>query len=107
MRADTRDYRELFLRDVPMLDTRAPVEFGKGAFPGAINLPLMDDAERQQVGLCYKQQGQDAAIALGHQLVSGQVKARRVARSEEHTSELQSLQRISYAVFCLKNKKNN
>src|SRR3546814_5739821 len=29
------------------------------------------------------------------------------ARSEEHTSELQSLMRISYAVFCLKNKKNH
>src|SRR3546814_4944185 len=31
----------------------------------------------------------------------------RRARSEEHTSELQSLMRISYAVFCLKKKKNN
>src|SRR3546814_8530484 len=30
---------------------------------------------------------------------------RVLARSEEHTSELQSLMRISYAVFCLKNKK--
>src|SRR3546814_1038561 len=30
-----------------------------------------------------------------------------VARSEEHTSELQSLMRISYAVFCLKKQKNN
>src|SRR3546814_10375202 len=30
-----------------------------------------------------------------------------VIRSEEHTSELQSLMRISYAVFCLKKKKNN
>src|SRR3546814_10487149 len=29
-----------------------------------------------------------------------------MARSEEHTSELQSLMRISYAVFCLKKKKN-
>src|SRR3546814_9795400 len=29
-----------------------------------------------------------------------------VRRSEEHTSELQSLMRISYAVFCLKNKQN-
>src|SRR3546814_9766835 len=28
-------------------------------------------------------------------------------RSEEHTSELQSLMRISYAVFCLKNKNHN
>src|SRR3546814_6744263 len=31
--------------------------------------------------------------------------ARRQTRSEEHTSELQSLMRISYAVFCLKKKK--
>src|SRR3546814_6755836 len=31
----------------------------------------------------------------------------RQLRSEEHTSELQSLMRISYAVFCLKKKKNN
>src|SRR3546814_8578245 len=31
---------------------------------------------------------------------------RRSTRSEEHTSELQSLMRISYAVFCLKKKKN-
>src|SRR3546814_2885096 len=31
--------------------------------------------------------------------------ARRAARSEEHTSELQSLMRISYAVFCLKKNK--
>src|SRR3546814_4795548 len=31
----------------------------------------------------------------------------RPNRSEEHTSELQSLMRISYAVFCLKKKKNN
>src|SRR3546814_1268914 len=30
----------------------------------------------------------------------------RAPRSEEHTSELQSLMRISYAVFCLKKKKN-
>src|SRR3546814_3067824 len=32
--------------------------------------------------------------------------AARMVRSEEHTSELQSLMRISYAVFCLKKKKN-
>src|SRR3546814_8203475 len=31
----------------------------------------------------------------------------RTHRSEEHTSELQSLMRISYAVFCLKKKKKN
>src|SRR3546814_3380815 len=37
---------------------------------------------------------------------SGPILRPRVARSEEHTSELQSLMRISYAVFCLKKKKN-
>src|SRR3546814_4807819 len=42
---------------------------------------------------------------LGHQAQS-QRAARLGQRSEEHTSELQSLMRISYAVFCLK-KKNN
>src|SRR3546814_5723076 len=35
------------------------------------------------------------------------VSLRVTSRSEEHTSELQSLMRISYAVFCLKKKTNN
>src|SRR3546814_3618403 len=40
------------------------------------------------------------------QISFGDYLIKRVVRSEEHTSELQSLMRISYAVFCLK-KKNN
>src|SRR3546814_9218313 len=36
----------------------------------------------------------------------GETADKATARSEEHTSELQSLMRISYAVFCLKKKKN-
>src|SRR3546814_2394517 len=39
-------------------------------------------------------------------LVESVVVAQLLIRSEEHTSELQSLMRISYAVFCLKKKKN-
>ncbi|WP_299599130.1 tRNA 2-selenouridine(34) synthase MnmH [uncultured Microbulbifer sp.] len=77
-RPDTADYREIFLSGRPLIDTRAPVEFGKGSFPRAVNLPLMTDSERQQVGTCYKQRGQQAAIDLGHQLVSGDTKAVRV-----------------------------
>src|SRR3546814_9470658 len=38
-----------------------------------------------------------------HEIVSGVLEV-RAGRSEEHTSELQSLMRISYAVFCLKKK---
>jgi tRNA 2-selenouridine synthase len=78
MRENTDDYRALFLSGVPMMDARAPIEFGKGAFPGAVNLPLMDDAEREKVGTCYVQHGQEAAIALGHQLVSGRKKSERI-----------------------------
>ena len=75
---DITDFRDLFLNDRPMMDTRAPIEFHKGAFPGVVNLPLMTDHERERVGTCYKQQGQQAAVILGHQLVSGQVKAERL-----------------------------
>jgi tRNA 2-selenouridine synthase len=71
-------YRAIFLSDTPLLDVRAPVEFSRGAFPNAVNIPLMDDAEREQVGLRYKEQGQDAAIQLGTQLVAGAIKARRI-----------------------------
>src|SRR3546814_6986961 len=45
----------------------------------------------------------DAAVAVA--VHRGEVDL-VVARSEEHTSELQSLMRISYAVFCLKKNKN-
>ncbi|WP_339081516.1 tRNA 2-selenouridine(34) synthase MnmH [Pseudomonas sp. TMP9] len=79
MRGNSSDYRDIFLNDRPMMDARAPVEFAKGAFPGVLNLPLMNDVERQKVGTCYKQNGQDAAIAQGQQLVSGAVKDARVA----------------------------
>src|SRR3546814_4602691 len=40
-------------------------------------------------------------------LVGGERGRQPATRSEEHTSELQSLMRISYAVFCLKKKKYN
>src|SRR3546814_5080621 len=51
-----------------------------------------------------------AAMTAVLQLVMGPLSdrfGRRPVRSEEHTSELQSLMRISYAVFCLKKKINN
>src|SRR3546814_2646932 len=44
----------------------------------------------------------DDALEAYRRLESGEL-----TRSEEHTSELQSLMRISYAVFCLKKKKEN
>ncbi|MDD0976638.1 tRNA 2-selenouridine(34) synthase MnmH [Pseudomonas fontis] len=78
MRSDCTDFRELFLNDLPLMDVRAPVEFDKGAFAQSINLPLMTDSERQQIGTTYKQQGQHAAIELGHALVGGAIKQARI-----------------------------
>ncbi len=77
-RKNSKNYRQIFLSDAPMIDLRAPCEFEQGAFPHAINLPLMNDDERKQVGICYKQNGQDSALALGHQLVCGTSKQARV-----------------------------
>ena len=82
-RPDTANYRGLFLADAPLMDVRAPVEFIHGAFPSAHSLPLMSDDERARVGICYKQRGQAAAIALGHELVSGELRAARLAAWRE------------------------
>ncbi|MDO9317228.1 MAG: tRNA 2-selenouridine(34) synthase MnmH [Gammaproteobacteria bacterium] len=71
-------YRSLFLDKIPLLDVRAPIEFIKGAFPLASNLPLLDDDERRRVGTAYKLTGQQAAIDLGHRLVCGEIKEQRV-----------------------------
>src|SRR3546814_6699641 len=48
-----------------------------------------------------------AGRQLGPDLIAGDVGREDILRSEEHTSELQSLMRISYAVFCLKKKNTN
>ena len=72
------NYRALLVNNVPMIDVRAPVEFSKGALPCSVNLPLMMDYERHQVGIRYKRNGQQAAIALGHQLIADEIKQQRV-----------------------------
>src|SRR3546814_8090695 len=70
----------------------------------------VDDSLRDHLRIARRRQiGDEGAIDL--QLGEGQtmqLPQRGVSgRSEEHTSELQSLMRISYAVFCLKNKKTH
>src|SRR3546814_7372065 len=69
---------------------------------------LAEALGRHQV-LAAQQGDELAAVHLRHQdaietVEQGAEVARQRPRSEEHTSELQSLMRISYAVFCLKKK---
>jgi tRNA 2-selenouridine synthase len=52
------------------LDVRSPIEFAHAAIPGFANIPILNDLHRSQVGLAYKEQGQDAAIELGLKLVT-------------------------------------
>src|SRR3546814_6033521 len=49
--------------------------------------------------------GTQRRLVAGQRLADAVLDRAGLARSEEHTSELQSLMRISYAVFCLKKKK--
>ena len=72
------DWQNHLLNDGTFLDVRAPGEFLTGAVPGAVNLPILNDDERHQVGLCYKKSGNDAATALGHQLVTGHLRQQRM-----------------------------
>lgn len=70
----TDDFKSVVLNQTPLIDVRAPVEFVQGAFSSSTNLPLMNDEERQKVGLCYKQKGNAAAVELGHKLVNQQTR---------------------------------
>ena len=72
------DYADILTGSRPLIDVRAPAEFARGAFPRAVNLPLLTDDERAAVGTEYKRRGRQAAINLGHELVEGDVKRARV-----------------------------
>ncbi len=74
-----QNIRHILATDTPLIDVRAPIEFGQGSMPAAYNLPLMSDDERAAVGTCYKQSGSKKAVELGHQLVSGKLRDSRIA----------------------------
>ncbi len=80
----TQDFKRLIIENVPLIDVRAPIEFDKGAFPNTINLPLLNDKERKEVGICYKNEGNKKAIELGHKLISGEVKEARISAWEAY-----------------------
>lgn len=62
-----------------LVDVRAPIEFNKGAPVDSLNLPILTDAERTRIGITYKQQGQEAAVRIGHRLVAGAMREARVS----------------------------
>ena len=71
----------------PLLDVRAPVEFRQGKLPNSFNAPILNDAEREQVGTTYKRDGHDAAVLLGHELVSGATRTQRIEQWQKYCLE--------------------
>src|SRR3546814_10560414 len=75
-----------------------------------VKVPVMQAPDRQELGLIATQAPEASALqglsCAGYGSVVTVTGAMGMARSEEHTSELQSLMRNSYAVFCLKKNKN-
>lgn len=82
---ESNDYQSILLESTGLLDVRAPLEFHQGAFPSAVNYPLLNDEERHQVGICYKNKGQQQAIKFGHQLVQGETKQQRIKQWVQYT----------------------
>src|SRR3546814_4416987 len=100
-------YTTLFRADIgsnasggPDADALAPVSCIRSAAPGQVHSASPSRA--------YSSRNEGKArIRPARASRCGHAVAGRGMRSEEHTSELQSLMRISYAVFCLKKKKQN
>src|SRR3546814_5246509 len=90
----------------PRLDHDLPTEDPSSPFGrlGAVQFRPAPTVAEHTIQVCTEVLGMDqermAALLRSGALIAA-------TRSEEHTSELQSLMRISYAVFCLKKKKTN
>ena len=65
-----------------VIDVRAPSEFAEDHLPGAINLPVLSDAERAQVGTIYKQVSPFDARKLGGAMVA--------ANAARHPAEIEA-----------------
>ncbi|HKJ75883.1 MAG TPA: tRNA 2-selenouridine(34) synthase MnmH [Gammaproteobacteria bacterium] len=84
-----RDHGAVFV------DVRSPAEFAEATVPGAVNVPIFDDAERAAVGTLYKAQGKAAARRLGVELV-----APKIPRLIERIDEARAGRRPPAVVFC-------
>src|SRR3546814_10165476 len=102
---------DLIMPAMPMIAALSSPHLGAILFPAALRrlYVVRDDDPAGDVAVAtLSERGSSAGIEvvpLSPMLGDHNEDLRLVGRSEEHTSELQSLMRISYAVFCLKKKK--
>ena len=72
------------LSNVSNIDLRSENEFKKGSIPQSVNIPILNNDQFKKVGIEYKKNGSDAAIALGHSLVKGSLKESLIHHWTEH-----------------------
>jgi len=72
------------LSNVSNIDLRSENEFKKGSIPRSVNIPILNNDQFKKVGIEYKKNGSDAAIALGHSLVKGSLKENLIHHWTEH-----------------------
>ncbi|MFN9392023.1 MAG: tRNA 2-selenouridine(34) synthase MnmH [Flavobacteriales bacterium] len=72
------------------IDVRSPGEYAAGHIPGAINIPLLNNEERAEVGTIYKQHGRDSAVDAGFRLTGGKF-ARYVQEAREACSDREAI----------------
>ena len=80
---DPSRIKELIINESKFIDVRSPNEFSKGSVTNAVNMPILSDQDRHEVGICFQNKGQDAAIELGNQLVTGVKKKQIVTNWSE------------------------
>lgn len=78
-------------KEIVTIDVRSSSEFEDGTFPGSLNIPIFEDAERAEIGTLYKQVSVQAAKDRGLEIVSAKLPA--FVKSFEQIKEPK-------AVFC-------
>ncbi len=68
------NYKKIILSKTCIIDVRSESEFEKATVPNSINIPILNDEDREKVGICYKEKGSEIAIELGHKLVNKEKK---------------------------------
>lgn len=78
-----------------LVDARSPAEFAEATIPGAINVPILDNEERAEVGTLYKQVGKQDARRRSVELVAPKIPA-----MVEQVASLQAGTSLPAVVFC-------
>src|SRR3546814_8371324 len=104
----SHDVNEVFFDEVRIPDSQRLGGVGQGFGVAMDTLVIERYAAADEAGFgptlpLFIERAKKATINGRPAIEDGRTR-REIARSEEHTSELQSLMRISYAVFCLKKK---